>query len=290
VSLIAADAEGEAVSRYVSQRGGNDMNNDGGSQAEGNGGGKGYAAKMKSQLQKAVRRISAGGGSDSGSSSGYGSDAVIASTYAGGVRQPRRQSSERPGMSVRAPQPRTRHMSLQVDRCGDDQRLSCSLPQERIHHFRQYVSAYQTTFPRKFATTAQPPVMLIPDDEEEGEEQDGYEHCGHSRRRRERFHKAVSSPLPARRARRVSGCGRRASQPAGASPHSPPPDEDEEPPEYADASFLGPCSPFPCGSEAVMINSALAHDVFRERKLQQQQTLQHGDAVREKTMTFVGGE
>ena len=109
------------------------------------------------------------------------------------------------------------------------------------------------------------------------------------------MHKADSSPLPEKRRssvlaedavsvspggdgmvanvygvanQRLATAVRRASQPAPstAARNSAPGSSslDEFPYSSAFAYSLSNASPFPCGSEAVMINSALAHDAFQE--------------------------
>ncbi len=218
---------------------------------------------MRSQLQRVVRRLSGG---NKGSSSSTDDDESLTDSV---QQYPDRRacSVERPGWAARAaghtaPSPhvitasmaieatiarRTRHMSNssregRPDYCAVD--LSRSLPPERT-----------------FQKPPQPPPQS----------------SQQRRRRMQMLQKADSSPLP-ERSRRIEGDSsmihRRSSQPSSGAGHGA---LDQFPFCPTFTYSLGSSSPFPCGSEAVMINSKLAHDAFIEQQQQQQQQQQQAE-------------
>ncbi len=263
--------------------------------------------RVKSQIQRAVRRMS-GGGSNSSSSvcSNYSNTSpspTPAETFlplsssplqiedgsggGGGSSFTTRASVEKPGWGVRAAvlaaaangqKFRSRHLSLNVD--------APSRP------------------PGTIETLTPPPggaggaggtggagwVGGV------GEGGGGVVQRGHAERRAERpLYKADSSPLPQKR--RISAVEkvtaaescRRASQPIGAAATAAAAKHHQEMDRAGDgggggarlldawpfsSAFtygLGKATPFPCGSEAVMINSALALDAFQGKAVKDAQ-------------------
>jgi len=206
--------------------------------------------KVKAQWQRAVRKISVSSGYNSGGSSA--SSSLMGNGGPGGGSSPtgqinrvRRTSMDKPSWGARTgtqacdyyhilpPQPRTRHLSLSNNPPGPYYYYSQSPP--RVVH--DEVSVTKTLpgskIPVSLLVSQSPPPPVIatlsmvleskpspvrksssPDEECDGEEDDGYDNCD------------SMSNLP-----------------------------------YA----VGKATPFPDGSEAVMIDSALAHNAFQEQ-------------------------
>ncbi len=257
--------------------------------------GKGYGLKMRSQLQKAVRRMS---GNLTSSSS-----AAESPTAATG-----RASMEKPGWGARTAvasavpmtitNRRSRNTSSRDEDAEDDHCvldmtcvvMSRSLPLDRTLAF-PLPPPPRPIPPPPTTTTQQHPRQL-----HHAHQQMPHQHyLQYQQRRLQRLQKADSSPLPERGHRPSIGTSdgdadspsvpRRSSQPfRGGSPAC----LDSFPFSSAFAySLAGASSPFPCGSEAVMINSALAHDAFREQQ-HQQHLEDEGSLVRYKLISLTG--
>ena len=194
---------------------------------------KGYN-RVKAQWQKAVRRMSgssASGNDTSGNVSPYpasGSPPVNAPFLSN------RTSVEKPGWAVRKQGGRQRTVSLTVD-----------LPPASITSSGNYANVTATS---NYAAVNTSDIQ---------------------QRRQNRLQKADSSPLPNRHNVTEDGTaarnGRRASQGCteNGTAHSERDPMNSFPFSSAFTYSLGKVSPFPCGSDAVMINSTLAHDAFQ---------------------------
>ena len=219
--------------------------------------GTGGYSKVKSTFQKAVRRMSgsSGGGSSNNSSNSGGSttpEAAFAVANANGTTTALiQQSADKVNTAVAS-------ASSQGQQQGQQQRYSrpvvIQIPTQRSRH--RSLNADQIF------------CSVSPNNRGGGSNVSSNDPA--RRRRAQRLHKAESTPLP--RGRSCSSHAhhshapsdrRRASQPAPCSSV----DDTYNDFPYSSAfayTLVGKASPFPCGSEAVMINSSLAHDAFRE--------------------------
>ena len=210
--------------------------------------------RVKTQWQKAVRRMSGGSGSGGHSPSAHPDlhERISRSSPMS------RSLMERPGWALRQQQQqgamarpsavasRTRHLSLNAD---------------GVYSISEPADAQQ---PMSLPPAPQPnlylPTSVICD---KGQ--------GQGQGQQRKLHKADSSPLPSRAnpanipgQNRVhpESVQRRFSQPAGSAAE---PTSDVFPFSKAFTYGIGKANPFPCGSEAVMINAALAHEAFSSK-------------------------